>query len=141
MDRRSSEDRRRCPHSGSILFAFFGRRKNIRRAEDRRKNPYTDRHGPVVFFFLVLLLGLNILDSLFTMMILEVRGRELNPIVRAAMDIYGSNFWVWKFAIVSLCALLLCMHSKRRAVKGVIIGLCTVYVWVVLYQILLLHHV
>jgi hypothetical protein len=73
-------------------------------------------------------------------MILDVKGRETNPIVRAAMDLYGSNFWVWKFAIVSLCAILLCMHSKHRVVKGIIITLCSIYFSVVLYQALLLNH-
>ena len=140
MDRRNSEDRGRQPDSVPILSVFFGRRRNIQRAEGRQKSHYTDRHSPMVFFFLVLLLGLNFLDSLFTMMILDVKGRETNPIVRAAMDLYGSNFWVWKFAIVSLCAILLCMHSKHRVVKGIIITLCSIYFSVVLYQALLLNH-
>ena len=140
MDRRNSEDREKTTRFRPTLFHLFGRRRNTRSVEDRQKSPYTDRHGPVVFFFLVLLMGLNILDSLFTIMILEIRGKEVNPIVRTAMDLYGSNFWVWKFAIVSLCAILLCMHSKYRVVKGIIIALCSIYFSVVLYQVLLLNH-
>ncbi len=121
-------------------FTFFRKRRQTLGDGDHRTNPYADRHSSVVFFFLVLILGLNILDSLFTMMILDLRGREVNPIVRAAMDLYGSNFWIWKFGIVSLCTVLLCMHSKRPVVKGIIIVLCCIYCAVVLYQILLLRH-
>ena len=110
----------------------------MQKPEDPKKTPYSGPHSSTVFFFLVLILGLNILDSLFTMMILETKGREANPIVKAAMDVYGSNFWIWKFAIVSLCSVLLCMHSRYRVVKGIIIGLCFIYFSVVLYQIFLL---
>lgn len=121
-------------------LTFFGRRYPVQRDEDHPTSLYVERHGSVVFFFLVLILGLNILDSLFTMMILDLKGREVNPIIRTAIDLYGSNFWIWKFSIVSLCTILLCMHSKRPFVKGVIIVLCCIYFTVVLYQILLLRH-
>ena len=140
MDRRIIEDRGRRPTPLMSWFTFFGKRRHIWRQEDRRTSPYVERHGSVVFFFLILILGLNILDSLFTMMILDVRGREVNPIVRAAMDLYGSNFWIWKFGIVSLSTVLLCMHSKRPVVKGIIIVLCCIYFTVVLYQVYLLRH-
>jgi len=138
MDRRISEERRKQPTPAVSQFTFFGRRRNIRREGDRRKTPYVDRYSSSTFFFLVLILALNILDSLFTMMILDVKGREVNPIVRSVMDLYGSNFWVWKFGIVSLCTILLCMHSKVKAVKGIIIVLSSIYLTVVLYQILIL---
>ena len=138
MDRRISKDRRTRPTPPLSWFTFFGKRRHIRREEDRPISPYVDRHSSVVFFFLVLILGLNILDSLFTMMILDLKGREANPIVRAVMDIYGSNFWLWKFGIVSLCTILLCMHSRHRVVKGVIIVLSCIYFSVVLYQVFLL---
>ncbi len=140
MDRRISKDRRRRLAAALSWFTFSGRPRPIQRDEDHRTSLSADRHGSVVFFFLVLILGLNILDSLFTMMILDLRGREANPIVRTAIDLYGSNFWIWKFSIVSLCAILLCMHSKRPVVKGVIIALCCVYITVVHYQIFLLRN-
>ncbi len=140
MDRRVSENRRGRRATPLSWPPFFGKGHHVRREEGRQTSPYVERHGSIVFFFLVLILGLNILDSLFTMMILDLRGREVNPIVRAAMDLYGSNFWIWKFGIVSLCTVLLCMHSKRPVVKGIIIVLCCIYFTVVLYQILLLRH-
>ncbi len=140
MDRRISRDRRKESTPALSRYTFFGRRRSIRREEDCQRSPYVDRHSTLVFFFLVLILGLNILDSLFTMMILDLKGLEVNPIVRAAMDLYGSNFWIWKFGLVSLCTVLLCMHSKYRAVKGIIIALSSIYLTVVLYQIVLLTH-
>ena len=66
---------------------------------------------------LILIVGLNILDSSFTMIILEFGGWEVNPIVRAAMDVYGDQFWVWKFLLVSFNLVLLCLHSRFRYVN------------------------
>lgn len=53
-----------------------------------------DRYGARLLFFLVLIIGLNILDSFFTMIILECGGYEVNPIVRSAIEVYGDDFWV-----------------------------------------------
>ena len=98
------------------------------------------RYSSVVFFFLVLTLGLNILDSLFTMMIIDLKGREVNPVVQSIMTLYGSDFWIWKFGIVSLSLILLCILSDLKIVKGIIVMLSTVYFTVVLYQLFLLTH-
>ena len=138
MDRRTFQDRRRQPTPGLSRHTFFGRRRTIRRKEDSLKSAYVDCYSAFIFFFIVLTLGLNVLDSLFTIMILDLTGVELNPVVRSVMDLYGHQFWIWKFAIVSFSLILLCLHSKFRAVKGVIVSLSSVYLTVVLYQIVLL---
>lgn len=109
-----------------------------RRKERYPKWGFTDRHSSVIFFFLVLILGLNILDSLFTMMIVDLRGRELNPVVQSAMTLYGSNFWIWKFGIVSFSLILLGILSDFKIVRGIIITLSSIYLTVVLYQIFLI---
>lgn len=110
--------------SAGILF--FGRRKQ-------------DRYSAPLFFSLVSITGLNVLDSLFTMMILDLKGWEANPIVRAVIERHGDNFWIWKFALVSFCLILLCLHSRYKLVKKVMVFLTSVYLVTVLYQIYLLH--
>ena len=137
MDRRISQDRRKQPTPALSRYTFFGRRRNFRRG-DCLKTIYIDRYSAFIFFFIVLILGLNVLDSLFTIMILDLSGIELNPVVRSIMDLYGHQFWIWKFAIVSFSLVLLCLHSKFRAVKGIIVSLSSIYLTVVLYQIVLL---
>ena len=138
MDHRISQDRRKQPTPALSRYTFFGRRRNFRREEDCLKTIYIDRYSAIIFFFIVLILGLNVLDSLFTIMILDLSGIELNPVVRSIMDLYGHQFWIWKFAIVSFSLVLLCVHSKFRAVKGIIVSLSSIYLTVVLYQIVLL---
>jgi len=91
-----------------------------------------------LLFLLVLILGLNVLDTILTMMILEDGGREANPMVRAAIQLYGDRFWVWKFLTVSIPLILLCLHSKFRLVMPVLFGICAIYIAVVLFQVLLI---
>lgn len=87
---------------------------------------------------IVLILGLNVLDSAFTLMILECGGRELNPIVQCAIDMYGDHFWIWKFAVVSVNVTVLCLYSKFRYVEKILLGICLLYFAVVCYQVCLM---
>jgi hypothetical protein len=78
------------------------------------------------------------MDALLTMMILEDGGWEMNPIVRSVIQVYGDKFWIWKFAIVSVPLVLLCLHSKFRSATAVILGVGVVYVAAILFQIFLM---
>jgi hypothetical protein len=137
-ENRNMSDRRRKPTPGLSRHTFFGRRTRIRRKEERDRGGYLDRYSAKLFFFLILILGLNVLDALFTIMILDSRGSEANPVVAAVMDLYGTKFWIWKFGIVSICLVLLCLHVRFKRVREIIIGISSLYIAVILYQIYLL---
>ncbi|MGD0919123.1 MAG: DUF5658 family protein [Thermodesulfobacteriota bacterium] len=79
-------------------------------------------------------IGLNILDALFTMTILDDGGWEINPVVSSAIQLFGDRFWVWKFAIVSVPLILLCLHSKFRFVVPALVMMTAINIAVVLYQ-------
>ena len=140
LDERILNDRRKKPTPALSWYTFLGRRKEFRIKSDQEKGGYVDRYSSKLFLFLVLILGLNILDVLFTMIILDNKGWELNPIVQSVMNIHGDRFWIWKFAIVSLSLTLLCLHSKFRPVKQIIMGLSFIYLLTILYQLLVLVH-
>ena len=114
------------------------------RAEWKRIQPnrgFMTRYSPVIFFFLVSTLGLNVVDSLLTMMIIDLKGREANPVIQSVMTLYGSDFWIWKFGVVSLSLILLCILSDLKIVKGVIVTMSSIYFTVVLYQLIVLSHI
>jgi len=138
--RRILNDRRKHPTHGLSRFALWGRRGSFRRKEERGRGGYVDRYGPGLLFLLVLILGLNVLDALLTMMILEEGGWEMNPVVRSVIQLYGDRFWVWKFLTVSVPVILLCLHSKFRLVMPVLLGISVIYVTVILFQVLLMIH-
>ena len=100
---------------------------------------YVDRYSPALFFLLVLMVGLNVLDVVFTMMILDKRGHEANPVVGAVIQAFGDKFWIWKFTLVAVCLILLCLHSRFRLVRFIIACLTSLYLIVVVYQIILLR--
>ncbi len=137
-ERRVLRDRRINPTPLLSRYTLWGRRRAFRRKEDQEKGGYVDRYSPSLLFFLILIVGLNILDSLFTMIILEFGGWEVNPIVRTAMDVYGDQFWVWKFLLVSFNLIVLCLHSKFRLINKIIPGITLAYLGVIIYQVLLM---
>jgi hypothetical protein len=140
LNKRTTKDRRKQPTPGLSRYTFFGRRKTIRRKPDQQRGGYVDRYSSSLFFFLVAIIGLNVLDAFFTMMILDLKGWEANPVVRSVIGLYGTKFWIWKFFIVSVSLTLLCLHSRFRLVREIIIAVGCLYVIVVAYQIFLLLH-
>jgi len=137
-DRRILKDRRRHPTYGLSRFVLRGQRSSFRRNEDQGTGGYVDRYGPGLLFLLVLILGLNVLDAFLTMIVLEDGGSEMNPVVCSAIQLYGDRFWVWKFVMVSVPLILLCLHSKFRLVIPVLWGISAIYMTVILFQVFLI---
>ena len=97
-----------------------------------------DRYTPGLLGSLVLILALNVLDVLFSLMILNAGGGEINPVVGSAIELWGDRFWIWKVALSSACVILLCLHSRFRLVGKAILGITVIYVTLALYQFSLL---
>jgi len=72
------------------------------------------------------------------MMILDLGGRELNPFVRFIIELHGEKFWIWRFIIVSVSLILLCLNRRFKLIRWIIIGIGSVYLIIVLYQIFLI---
>ncbi len=132
------EDRRRKPTPMLSPYTLNGRRKEFSNQEGFPKEGYVDHYGPALLVFLVLILGLNCLDSFFTLKILQYGGRELNPIVESIIALLGEKFWVWKFAIISFSSIILCLHSQYKGVKIAIRLLCFLYIGLIGYQLIVL---
>jgi len=138
-ERRSFRDRRSQPTPLLSRYTLWGRRKTLRRKEDQERGGYVDRYDSRLLFFIVLIVGLNVLDSLFTMIILDCGGWEINPIVCMAIEVYGDQFWVWKFMIVSVNLVLLCLHSRFRYVNRVISYITILYLGIIFYQVFIMN--
>ena len=137
FDKRILKDRRKRPTAGLSRYTLWGRRNTFRRKEEQKRGGYVDFYRSASLFPIVLAVGLSVLDALFTMMILDDGGWEANPVVRSVIQLYGDRFWIWKFAMISFPLILLCMHSKFRWVTPAILGICTINIFVILYEILL----
>ncbi len=139
QDKRNLQDRRKIPTQILSRYTFGGRRKMLRRKADQQGGGYVDCYSASLLFFLVLIVGLNVIDALFTMIILDHGGWEVNPLVRSAMTVYGDHFWVWKFALVSVNVILLCLHSRFRYVQRIIWGISFLFLAIILYQTIFMN--
>jgi hypothetical protein len=135
--KRNLIDRRKRPTPALSRYTFFGRRRTLRRKVDQKKGGYVDRYDVGLFLLLILIAGLNVLDSVFSKTILNRGGWEVNPIVRVANELWGDRIWIWKIVAISGILFFLYLHSKFRWVEVGIMGISCIYTAVVLYQIFL----
>ena len=98
-DKRILSDRRKKPTKGLSRYTFFGRRRTFRRKTDQERGGYTDRYSAGLFFLLILIIGLNILDSFFTMIILDHGGWEVIPLHEALSSSTEINFGSGNFLL------------------------------------------
>ena len=134
-DRRILKDRRKQPTPGVSQFMLWWQRRTLRKERDRKRSGYVDLYGAGLLFLIILIVGLDILDSLFTKMVLDLGGWEFNPIVRAVIEIYRDRFWISKVAILSIPLILLCIRSRFRLAMSVILAICFIKIGVLLYQV------
>ena len=78
------------------------------------------------------------MDAWLTMTILKNGGWEMNPVVSSVIQLYGNRFWIWKFAIVSIPLMLLCLHSKFRLAVPALWAISVFYTMVIFFQIFLI---
>ena len=115
-------------------YTLRGRRSAFRRRDDQTQGGYVDRYPSGLLVVLVVLLVLNVTDAVLTIVILDYGGREINPFIGVLMARCGDGFWFWKFLLVAVAILFLCLHSNFRRVKKGIWAVTLVYCGVVLYQ-------
>ena len=139
-NKRSPADRRKKPTPRWSWFTFFGRRRIFRRKSDQEKGGYLDRYSYVLFFLLVLILGLNVLDSLFAMLMIDLGDQEFNPLVSSYVELHGDMFWIWRFVIVSIALILLYLHHGFILVRRVIVAIGLIYIVIVVYQMYLIFY-
>jgi len=135
-NRRIFRDRRKKPTSALSRFTLWGRRSTFRRKIDQQKGGYVDQYNPLIFFFLISAVVLNVLDVFTTIVSLDLGGWEVNPIARSAIEVYGDKVWVWKFVIFSVCVVFLCLHCRFRRVKLAIVFLNIIYLFGVFFNTL-----
>ena len=140
FDRRILKDRRKQSTPALSRYALGGERRTLRRKKDREAGGYVDRYSSTLFIFLISIVGLNILDAFQTIMLLDSGGRELNPIVHSAMQLFGDNFWIWKFFIASAFVVFLYLHSRFRKAKPIIVFATILYIVIVFYHFLLISY-
>lgn len=131
---RFGNDRRLSHTNPFSLKSFTGRRRTIRRLEDRRKSPYVDKYSTRLFLFCMFILFLCVGDAFMTLVHLSRGGRELNPLMEGLLQKGTMTFFWVKYLLSSLCVVLLVIYVHYPFVRLMMIIVAAVY------SILLLYH-
>ena len=133
-DRRTLRDRRKQAPPALSQFILWWQRRASRSEVGREEPGHIDLFSAGLIFLIILIVGLDILDSLVSTMALDLGKWGINPVVRSVIEIYRDMVWVSKFAMVSIPLILLCIRSKFRLAMPVILSICIIKVFVLLYQ-------
>ncbi len=135
-DRRRDSDRRARPTPMLGLFTFRGRRRWIRR-DDERRGGYVDRPGPWMLGMMAVVLALSILDAVFTLAHLDRGGREINPLMDWAIGIGPLAFLAIKCFLTGSGMLLLVLHRFFAGVKIMLAAVLSLYSLLMVYHLVL----
>lgn len=121
--REPGPDRRRRPTNPfSLQSILHGRRRRIRREEDREIHYYVDRYGPVSAALFLLVLAMSTADALITIRLIRAGGDELNPFMNFLLQFGAWPFLLVKFLSTFLALLFLLIHKEYGFLGGRIRG-------------------
>ena len=140
--RRNIPDRRKRPTSPLNWRFYHGRRKANRRDTDPQGNYYVDRYSFWASMAAIGIVVLSLLDSFFTLVLLQQGAVEVNPIMRLALRFGSYPFFFIKYFLTILSVVLLLIHKnfyfgKTISIKNIILGLGLAYLVLVIYESLL----
>jgi hypothetical protein len=109
-NKRISLDRRKRKIPRLKFLLFGGRRKMIRRSEDKQQMIILDNYSPGLLVFVLIILTLSLVDGFFTLHLTKDGAVELNPVMAYFLDLSPWAFMSVKYLLTSLsviCFLIL----------------------------------
>ena len=112
MDRRSGKDRRsnKIPEAKSLFI--HGRRKGIRRKEDKYKIVFFDQYSSKIFLSIIVLLLLSITDALLTLILIGNGASEINPVMAYFLKFGPYTFISVKYFLTCYTAIIFLVFSN-----------------------------
>ena len=119
LSNRSGKDRRTKSGFNIRSLLFGGKRKKIRRQEDIKRIFYVDQYSPGLFFIIVSILFLCVLDALLTLFLLDQGVYEINPVTAYFLNFGPYTFFASKYllTIVPAICLLIFRNVAVRIIK------------------------
>jgi hypothetical protein len=136
--RRRMPDRRRKPTPILSKYSLRGRRKGVRREEDRSRHIYVDQYSLRFFLLLMGILLLGTADAFLTLYHVHLNNaEELNPIMDFFLGVGPQVFFNVKYILTALCLTVLCLHKNLPIVKYLLGLVFFIYFLIVLNHIYL----
>ncbi len=144
QDRRIKKDRRRNPTSPLSSHSLFGSRKKIRRKEDRKVHFYVDRYSFRSILAVNAALILSVADAIFTLRLVSVGAKELNPVMSFFLQFGSIPFLLTKYLLTGSCLIWFLIHKNfylfrsQISVKSILISVPILYTILIIYELVLI---
>jgi hypothetical protein len=106
-DRRSGNDRRKQTGINLRSMMGNGKRRLIRRLEDRNKIFLVDHYSPKLFAAILAIVFLSVIDALLTLFLMNHGAHEVNPVMAYYITVGPYTFFTLKFALTIIGAITL----------------------------------
>jgi len=138
LARRTVPDRRRKPTPILSRYSLSGKRRAVRRDEDRKRHIYVDQYSVRFFVLLMAILLLGTADAFLTLYHVHVNNaEELNPIMDFFLGLSPKLFFNVKYILTALCLTVLCLHKNLPIVKYLLGVVFLIYFVIVLNHLYL----
>jgi len=119
INNRSGKDRRTKSGFNIRSLLFGGKREKIRRQVDVRRIFYVDHYSPELFFTIVSILLLCVIDALLTLTLLDRGAQEVNPVMAYFLQFGPYTFFTFKYllTIIPIICLLMFRNIVLRVIK------------------------
>ena len=140
-EKREVFERRKRQIQPLKYILFGGRRKNIRRDEDKDKFIILDDHGLGIFAVAIIILAFSALDGLFTLHLINSGAKEINPLMSPLIDLSPRFYLAVKCIVTTIgIIILIVLRNYKSRLLGIRISrllttAAIVFFGVVAYQL------
>lgn len=141
---RSDQDRRKNHIPFYKYLTFKGKRRSLRRTEDCKRITVLDQYHPKLFIYVLIVLGLSLLDAVLTLALLEKGAVELNPVMRYYINLGPATFVTVKYGLTALALIFMVVlnaiiSARYRIVSLVMFPFCVfIFGAVIIWELYLL---
>lgn len=122
MEQRSNQDRRQNHIRFYKLLLFKGKRRTFQRTEDCKRIAVLDHYHPTLLTYVLIVLGLSLLDAALTLALLDKGAVELNPVMRYFINLGPGTFVMVKYGLTALALMIMVVLNAIISVRYRIIS-------------------
>lgn len=136
ISERGSSDRRELPTPVISKYSFIGgKRKHIRRAENRKEHLFVDLYSTRLLIAVIGLLCLSCLDAYLTLELIS-KGKvvEANPVMAYFLNMGVMPFTTIKFSLTALSAVIMCLLKNVSITRISLPFAIKIYLLIIAYE-------
>lgn len=147
IERRINPDRRARHFLNFRRLFSKGRRGTLRRESDRRKIVLLDYYNPKIFYAVVLILLLSLLDALLTLWLLDMGAVEMNPVMAFFLNMGMNAFLIAKYLMTAISVVIIVvlnyvfLRYMKTSVGSLLKYAAISFAAVVVWELVLVVHI